>query len=76
MTTNNDTNARFDVILDLEHEVRLTKTIDLFAPMNLRAGQKADRATNAASAQARLFAAIDSLTPAEATAFTAYRRTH
>lgn len=63
----------FETILDLEHEVRITKVSAVFAPSSFRLDQKTDRYSNAASAQARLFAALDALTPAEQVAFGKYR---
>lgn len=59
-------NAKFDAILDLEQAARLSGAAAAFAPM------KADK-TGSESDRAKLYAAIDALTPDEQAAFGEYR---
>lgn len=67
------TAQRFDAILDLEKEVRIMHTVRAFRPAGLSTyvAERQDRSSS--SAQARLFAAIDALTPDEAAEFGRYR---
>lgn len=60
--------ARFDALLDLERQTQVTKNVAGFIVGDGVAAQR--------RGQARLFAAIAALTPAEAAAFGRYRLTH
>ena len=70
--SNNETAATFDAILRLEWEVRVTRTAAEFAPIN-RLRETDSIKSNARTAQARLFAAVEALSDAEAVAFGEYR---
>jgi hypothetical protein len=58
--------ATFDRILDLEHQAQITKNVAGFIVGDGHAAQKRE--------QAKLFAALAALTPAQAAAFGAYRK--
>lgn len=66
--------AKFEEILDLEHEVQGNEASAAFAPANLPLHLKDGRAKNLKRSQDRLYAAINALSPADAKAFGDYRR--
>jgi hypothetical protein len=69
------TAAKYDAILDAEALLRIERALSAFAPSSKPDYLRTASESNLRRAQARLFAAIDDLTPAEATAFGAYRLT-
>lgn len=69
-----DTAAKFDRILDLEAEVRIARTVAECQLAGVPTHRREQQATAAATAPAKLAAAIDALTPEELAAFGAYRR--
>jgi hypothetical protein len=67
--------AKFEQILDLEHDLNGAKTSLLFAPSGLPDHLWWSRKRAVTRAQQALFAAVEALTPFEAAAFGKYRLT-
>jgi len=66
--------ARYERILDLEHEVRLVEAIRDFRSSGVPTYRSNQQADNATEARRRLYLAVDALTDEEGANFLAYRR--